>query len=108
MPYIHSGSSALYPGMGMGSVVMPSYGYPSSHGHGYHSHRRHSSSGGYYGMPSQHYYPNYAYGGGYYGGGYGGYSSGHSRAPVIVTHTGHGHGHRRSRSRHRSGFLGYL
>ncbi|KAJ7906774.1 hypothetical protein B0H13DRAFT_2333125 [Mycena leptocephala] len=45
MPYIHSGSSALYPGMGMGSVVMP------------------SSSGGYYGMPSQHYYPNYAYGG---------------------------------------------
>ncbi|KAJ6563314.1 hypothetical protein DFH09DRAFT_1278963 [Mycena vulgaris] len=86
MPYIHASSSGMYPGM------YPSMGYSHHHGHGYHSNRRHSSSGSYYGLPTQHYYPNYAYGGYYGGGGYGGYSSGHShsRAPVIVTHSGHG------------------
>ncbi|KAJ7819438.1 hypothetical protein B0H14DRAFT_2600605 [Mycena olivaceomarginata] len=127
MPYIHAGSSVMYPSMPtmpMGSVVLPSYGhaYPSHPVHHSHGHRRHSSSGSYYGLPTQHDYPNYAYGGGYYGlggnygygGGYSGsHSHSHSRAPaVIVTHGhDHGHGHRRSSrssSWHRSGFLGYL
>ncbi|KAJ7093362.1 hypothetical protein B0H15DRAFT_799170 [Mycena belliarum] len=110
MPYIYSSSSGIYPGMGMsmgmGSVVIPSYGYPSHH-HGYQSSRRHSSSGSYYGMPTQHYYPEYAYGGGFYGGSGYGHSTSYSRAPVIVTHSGHRHrssSRSSSRSRYRSGW----